>query len=50
MPGRLAPHRVDARVSVADVLPTLLEAADLPAVQGQVVDGVSRWDVAKARR
>ncbi len=44
-PERVAPLRVDARVSVADILPTVLQAAGLPAVEEQVMDGVSRWDV-----
>ena len=44
-PGTIAPRRVDERVSVADVLPTLLEAASLPTAEDQVQDGASRWDV-----
>ena len=48
-PGAIAPRRVDERISVADVFPTLLEAAELPGLEGQVQDGVSRWDVVNGR-
>lgn len=48
-PGRIEPRRVDERVSVADALPTLLEAAALAPVEGQVLDGASRWDVLTGR-
>ena len=44
-PGTIPPRRVDDRVSIADVLPTLLEAAALPPVATQILDGASRWDV-----
>ena len=42
-PGTIAPQRVEQRMSVADVLPTLLEAAGLPPVDGEIQDGASRW-------
>ena len=48
-PGTIAPRRVTERVSVTDVLPTLLHAAGIAPVDSQVVDGASRWDVVNGR-
>jgi len=48
-PGTIAPHQVDERVSVADVLPTLLDAAGLPPFEGHMLDGASRWEALNGR-
>jgi len=45
-PG-VRPGRIDAPVSLVDVLPTLLEALGLPAVPG--LDGVSLWPLVARR-
>ncbi len=45
-PG-VQPGRIDAPVSLVDVLPTLLDALGLPAISG--IDGVSLWPLLSRR-
>lgn len=42
-PGVITPKVIDQRVSVQDVLPTLLNAAGLPPATRQTLDGVDQW-------
>ncbi len=37
--------KISGRITVQDVFPTLVEAADLPMTLGADIDGLSRWDV-----
>ncbi len=48
-PGHIPAGRVDARVTITDVMPTVLEAAGVPLPEGQAVDGQARLDVLSGR-
>ena len=42
-PGRVAPGDLSSRISAQDVLPTLLQASDIPLPTAQPLDGISQW-------
>jgi arylsulfatase A-like enzyme len=42
-PGTLQPRRVDSRITVQDVLPTLAQVAGLTLAQDHVPDGGNQW-------